>query len=377
MPLLPPYFSVQVAFAPLPANFMRALRQIEVETAVGHASILRLHFDLSRTFLGDLDVLAFDVFQPLFPISIRLSTFFGVPQCLMNGYIKDTTLGAQNQPGHSTLEVVAMDAIGTTMSHVQQPVPWPNLPDSTVAQAIFTKYAMPSVVLPTLPTRTMLDTTTTQRAHDGAFLIQLASRNRYEVYIQPDLVSGLDVGHFHPPLTLAPPQGVLSVDFGSQTNLHRFHVSYDTLRPTGVVTASSDPRTRVVAPVLGSLSLDPPMGREPTLKRILVPPVERMYGTDAANPAEVQAQALARATSTSRTIRATGEVDGIKYARPLLAGLPVLVRGAGQQHSGLYYVTSVTHRISRDDYTQSFSAWRNAVGLTGAEVFIDPLAAVA
>jgi hypothetical protein len=109
----------------------------------------------------------------------------------------------------------------------------------------------------------------------------------------------------------------------------------------------------------------------------LVPAVERMYGTDAANPAEVQAQALARATSTSRTIRATGEVDGIKYARPLLAGLPVLVRGAGQQHSGLYYVTSVTHRISRDDYTQSFSAWRNAVGLTGAEVFIDPLAAVA
>ena len=74
---------------------------------------------------------------------------------------------------------------------------------------------------------------------------------------------------------------------------------------------------------------------------------------------------------------ANGEVDGIKFARPLLAGLPVLVRGAGRQNSGLYYVQSVTHRISRDDYTQSFSAWRNAVGLTGAEVFIDPLAAVA
>ena len=91
----------------------------------------------------------------------------------------------------------------------------------------------------------------------------------------------------------------------------------------------------------------------------------------------MQAQALARATCSSRIIRATGEVDGIKYARPLLAGLPVLVRGAGRQHSGLYYVTSVTHRISRDDYVQSFSAWRNAVGLTGAEVFTDPLAGVA
>jgi hypothetical protein len=49
------------------------------------------------------------------------------------------------------------------------------------------------------------------------------------------------------------------------------------------------------------------------------------------------------------------------------------VRGAGQQNSGLYYVKSVTHRISRDDYSQSFTASRNAVGLTGTEVFIDPL----
>ncbi len=86
---------------------------------------------------------------------------------------------------------------------------------------------------------------------------------------------------------------------------------------------------------------------------------------------------MANATATSRAITAQGEVDGIKLARPLRVGLPVLVRGAGRQNSGLYYVQSVTHRISRDDYRQSFSAWRNAVGLTGAEVFFDPLAAVA
>ena len=52
-------------------------------------------------------------------------------------------------------------------------------------------------------------------------------------------------------------------------------------------------------------------------------------------------------------ITARGEVDGIKFARPLLVGLPVLVRGAGQQNSGTYYVNSVTHRISRDDYRSS------------------------
>ena len=88
-------------------------------------------------------------------------------------------------------------------------------------------------------------------------------------------------------------------------------------------------------------------------------------------------RALAQASATSRAITAQGEVDGIKFARPLRVGLPVLVRGAGRQNSGLYYVQSVTHRISRDDYRQNFSAWRNATQLTGAEIFFDPLAAIA
>ncbi len=111
--------------------------------------------------------------------------------------------------------------------------------------------------------------------------------------------------------------------------------------------------------------------------RILPPPVEQQFGDGAANPTEAQLRAMARASATSRAIMAQGEVDGIKLARPLRVGLPVLVRGAGRQNSGLYYVDQVSHHISRDDYRQSFTAWRNAVGLTNAEAFIDPLAAVA
>ena len=83
--------------------------------------------------------------------------------------------------------------------------------------------------------------------------------------------------------------------------------------------------------------------------------------------------ALQQATDSGRAIRATAEVDGSSSTAPFLRD-PVLVRGAGQQHSGLYYVESVTHRISRDEYTQ-IVGWRNAVGLTGAEIFADPFAA--
>jgi hypothetical protein len=137
-----------------------------------------------------------------------------------------------------------------------------------------------------------------------------------------------------------------------------------------------DQQTRAAIPAFGQMSIEQPMGREPTLSRILPPPVARLM-PGAANPTEAQLRALARASATSRAITAQGEVDGIKFARPLLVGLPVLVRGAGQQNSGTYYVKSVTHRISRDDYSQSFTASRNAVDLTGTEMFVDPLEAVA
>jgi hypothetical protein len=376
MPLLPSYFTVQVAYAPLPAPFVQALSEIEVETAVGQASIVRLHFDLSRNSWGDLDALAFDIFRPLLPVTVRVSMGLGLPQPLINGYVRDARLSASNTPGASRLEVVALDALGSIMAHIQQPFTWPNSPDSVVAAAIFGRYGIIPTVFPTPPGRTVLDTTTNQRDYDATYLFQLAERNSYELYIQPDPLIGRDMGHFHPPLTSVPHQGVLSIDFGTQTNLDSFEVANDMLSPTGVTTATVDPRTRAPIPAIGLASTEPPMGLEPALTRIIPPPIERPIATDAASPAEAQAQAMARATSSSRALRATGEVDGLKYSRPLLCGLPVLVRGAGRLHSGLYYVQSVTHRITRDRYTQSFSAWRNAVGLTGAEVFFDPLAAV-
>jgi hypothetical protein len=373
MPLLPSWFTVQVAFAPLPVPFFQALREIEVETSIGQASIFRLHFDLSRTMLGDFDALAIDIFRPMLPVRISIAAGVPVPQVLINGYILDSQLHAAGSPGSSRYEVVGMDALGTLMANNQQPFPWPNLSDTEIAAAIFAKYAMLPMVDDLPATRTMLDTTTNQRIYDAPFLFDLSSCNNLELYIQPDPLAGTDVGHLHRPFTYLPSQGVLSVDFGRQTNLTQFNVSNDMLKPTGVTGATVDQQTRASVPAFGQVSTELPMGREPTLSRIFPPPVARLIAGCAANPTEAQLRALAHASATSRSVTAQGEVDGIKFGRPLRVGLPVLVRGAGQQNSGLYYVKSVTHRISRDDYSQNFSAWRNAVGLTGAEVFIDPL----
>ncbi|HVT16402.1 MAG TPA: hypothetical protein VHQ90_09525 [Thermoanaerobaculia bacterium] len=375
MSFLPTFFTVQVAFAPLPQPLLAALKQVEIETSTDQASIFRLRFELSRTALGDWDVLQIDLFRPLVPL--RIGVFLGLlPETIVNGYVKEAHLGNRNQPGQSTLEVVGMDATSTLMNLQEKVMPWPNMPDFAIAAAIFGQYAMIPVTIPTPPSRTILQTTTIQRTTDIRFLKQLARRNSYECYVQPDPVVGLDTGYFGPPQSVLPPQGVLSVDFGIATNTENFNVRYDMLQPTTALAVALDPTTKAPLPGIAPAALEPPMGLEPTLLRILPPPIARPAGTDAANATELMTTSQSIANRSSRALRGSGEVDGLKLGRVLRPGLPVAVRGAGREHSGYYYVTQVTHTLSNDKYTQRFDAWRNAVGLTGAELFIDPFAAL-
>lgn len=373
MGLLPSWFTVQVALAPMPMPFFQALREIDIETSIGQASIFRMHFDLSRNMFGDFDALAIDLFRPMVPIRISIAAGLPVPQTLINGYVKDARLSAGATPGTSRLEVVGLDALGTRMANTQVTCPWPNLSDSGIAAAIFGKYAMPPLIEPLPPTRTMMDTTTMQRVYDAEFLFEIAYNHSLELYIQPDPVIGRDVGHLHRPYTFMPHQAVLSIDFGMLSNLTQFNVSNDMLAPTAMVGLMIDPMTRAMRPSSGMTSTELPMGMEPALFRILPLPVAQQGPDGAANPTEAQLRAMARASASSRSITAQGEVDGLKLARPLRVGLPVLVRGAGRQNSGLYYVDQVSHHISRDDYRQSFTASRNATGLTNAEAFVDML----
>lgn len=377
MPILPSFFTVKVAMAPLPLPFLNALTSIEVETATEQASIFRLNFALSQTPFGDWDLLVFDLFRPNVPVSISVGIGKPLPETLINGYVREARVDNQTRPGASTLKVVGLDATATIMNQREAPMPHPNQSDSTIAQQIFLRYPpMTTLVVPTPPSRTELDVTTSQRITDIRFLKGLARRNAYECYVQPDPLLGIDVGHFHPPQLLVPTQGVLSVNFGMATNMESFDVSYDMLQPTSALALALDPATKapVVAPAFAAL--EPPLGLEPALARIVPPPLARPAETDAANASELVTESQAVVNRTSRALRGSGEVDSMRYGKVLRPGLPVAIRGAGRQYSGNYYVTRVSHSISTSHYTQRFEAWRNAVGLTGAEQFFDPMAAL-
>jgi len=376
MPFLPTFYTVRVAFAPLPVPFVRALREAQIETSIERAGIFRLRFDLSQTALGDWDVLQFDIFRPLVPVQIRVHLGLGISETIINGYVKETKLDNRTEPGGSSLEVVGMDATSSLMNLHEKVMPWPNLPDNAIASAIFGQYGIIPVAIPTQSVRVILETTTIQRTTDIRFLKQIARRNAYECYVQADPIVGTDIGFFRPPQIILPPQGVLSVNFGASTNMDSFDVRYDMLQPASALAVALDDATKTPSAGVAPVALEPPMGLEPTLLRIIPPPMVRPTSADATNAAELMAISRSIADRSSRAIHGSGEVDGLKFGRVLRPGLPVAVRGAGRQHSGHYYVTQVTHTLSSDRYTQRFEAWRNAVGLSGAELFLDPVAAV-
>jgi hypothetical protein len=60
-------------------------------------------------------------------------------------------------------------------------------------------------------------------------------------------------------------------------------------------------------------------------------------------------------------VKGSGSLDVTRYGRILKARSLVGVRGAGTAFDGLYYVRSVTHKIKRGEYKQSFTLERNGL----------------
>ena len=357
-----------IAMAPAPSEIVEAVYDIEIETSVDQASILRIRLGIEQTEIGDWSILFEDIFRPLVPVSVRAQVGSGVPEALINGYVTTQRVTYADEPGGSVVEVTGMDA--TLLMNLEEKVrSWPNVPDSGVAAAIFGEYALAPIVEPTSPVLVEPEATTIQRGSDIRFLRRLAGRNGFECYVQPEPISGIDTAFFRPPQLSGPPQAVLSVNMGLETNVGAFNVHYDMLRPTTAVASSLDVATKTPQPALSPAALETPLGLEGALMRVVPPPIVRPADTGLMKTPELQGLTQSIVDRSSWAVVASGDVDpSVAVLRP---GGTVNVRGAGRLHNGTYYVTRVTHRLSASGYTQSFEARRNAVAMTGAELFVE------
>jgi phage protein D len=362
-------FTLLLAMAPAPPDIVDAVQEIEVDASNEEASVFRLRLGISQNAIGDWTLLLQDFFRPLVPVSIRVTTGIGIPEALMNGYVSGQQVTYGLEPGTSVLEVTGMDA--TLLMNLQEKaMAWPNMPDHAIAAAIFGQYALLPRVQPTPPQLVEPEGTTTQRATDIRFLRRLAERNGFECYVAPEPLTGVDMGFFQPPqVTPGPPQAVLNVNSGTETNVTDFKIGYEMAQPTTAVAAGLDIATKAIQPALAPASLQVPLGVEPALFRVIPPPIVRPADTGLMRAGELQPMVQAIVDRSSWAVTAEGRVSpGLGILRP---GGIVNIRGAGRVFSGSYYLTRVSHVINREGHAQSFQARRNAVTMTGAELFVD------
>jgi hypothetical protein len=370
---------------PAPPPLITALQKIEVESSTDVASVFRITFGMTQATGIDWDLVGPEyeetIFRPFTPVQIRVLAGIGIPSAIINGYITGQQASYDDQSGASKLEISGMDA--TVLMNLQEKVmPWPMLPDSQIADAIFAQHGIIPNTFPTLPTLIEPEGTTTQRGTDIRFLRRLAQRNGYECYVQPNPQTGLDIGYFGPPMNLPVADAVLNVRMSPETNVSEFKVNYDMARPTTAVGLGLDVKTMAPSafpslvpatppPVAGLYPFGTPMGVDNAVTRSIGPLSQPLiFSTETG---QFMAPGLAAATQgivnrSSWAVVAEGTVGSdVGILHP---GGTVNVRGAGIAFNGSYYLTRVSHIIDCTSYVQKFQAKRNALIMTGAEVFV-------
>lgn len=355
---------------PAPESLIDVIQHLEVEDHADLADMVRLSVAISvRDGCSSWNVVDEDVFKRLTKLRINVNVGSGKTEPLIEAYVTETNADFANQPGQSILNVVAMEP--TVKMNLKENVqPWPSMADSDIAEQIFDNYKFEPVVDPTQPTRDEIDHTEMQRGTDIQFLQALAQRNGYECYVELNPETGKVEGHFHAPRLQQPPQGVLSVNLGTATNVNSFHARFDMLKPATVSSANVDIHSKEGQSGESDSLADKALGSTSTVpsddaRQVL------LSGTGLSDSGELQTASQALVDRSSWAITADGEVSTISYGDVLRAKRPVLVRGAGRQFSGIYYVERVLHTFSGDGYTQQFSLRRNASGLLGSEDFVD------
>jgi phage protein D len=361
-------YTLLIGHVPAPPPLVEAVQEITIDASIEEASALRVRFSITKSPIGDWSILDIDPFRPLIPLGVRIQQGVGPPEAVINGFVTHHNVTYADKPGSSSLEVTALDAT-FVMNMTEKVMPWPNLPDAAIASAIFGQNAVIPKVDPTSPVIVEPEGTTTQRGTDIRFLRRLARRNGFDCYVQPEPLSGLDVGHFHARSTVGLPQAVINVSFGGDTNVSGFKVRYELAKPTMAIATQLDTTTKTPQPGPAPASLLAPLGLEPTLVRELPPGMVRPVGTGVTQAGDLHGVAQAIVDRSTWAVACEGTVGaGVGVLRP--GGL-VAIRGAGRLYNGNWFVTRVRHTLGAGRYEQHFEAMRNAVTETGAELYLE------
>jgi phage protein D len=286
-------------------------------------------------------------------------------QQLLKGYITHLRPVFGSGLDDCYLEVWGMDA-SVLLDREDKLKDWPNRKDSDIAREIFGNYRLAAQVEDTGLVHDEKVSTIIQHETDMQFLKRLALRNGYECYIDGD------TGYFQPPRVNAASQPVLAVQFGEETNVNRFQLEANALATANVEMLQVDHDSKEIldaTSTAGSQRALGANGADSFLGANTTPGLVYVAKTVTTGNAEMAALCQGLYNEGEWFVTGEGEVAANQYGNVLTPRGPVTIKGIGETHSGLYYVTHVHHIFTADGYIQRFRVKRNGLMPTGAESF--------
>lgn len=348
---------------PVPKPIVDALTDVEVRTSSGQPSGFQLTFSFSSKSPLNTLLLLLGQVGPFIRVIIIVHVK-GSQQVLMDGVIENHQLNPNAQSGKSILTVSGSDLTSVMKLIDFTGIPYPGMPAEARVALIIAKYALFGMIPIVIPSVFMDIPIPTSRipVHQGTdlqYIKKLAEDVGYVFYIEPGPAPGTNKAYWGPELKVGPPQPALNLNMDMHTNVETLDFSFDGNSKEMPIVYIQNEQTRAPIPIpIPDISpLNPPLG--------LLPPFPskfpKMADTAQLNPVQAIAKGLARAAKTSDAVTGNGSLDVVRYGHILKARSLVGVRGTGEAFNGLYYVKSVTHKIKRGEYKQSFTLSRNGL----------------
>ncbi|HEX8229991.1 MAG TPA: hypothetical protein VF826_11860 [Chloroflexia bacterium] len=350
---------------PVPQVVLDALTGIEVTSNSGGApSVFQLTFTLSnKSPLHTIFLLSGGSSIPVIRVLIVV-TINGTPEVVMDGVMTNHQVSPGGEAGYSTLTVTGED-LTRVMDFIDfSGTPFPAMPVEARVALLVAKYAVFGLVPLVIPSVLVdvpnpVERIPTQQGTDLHYIKELAREAGYIFYIEPGPAPGMNVAYWGPEIKVGPPQPALSINMDAHTNVESLSFTFDNTAGELPILFVQEPLSKVVLPIpVPDVSLlNPPLG--------LVPPIpnriRQIRGLAKLSPIQAALRGLATASRSGDSVSGSGSLDVLRYGRTLKARSLVGVRGAGTAFDGLYYVKSVTSKIKRGEYKQSFTLGRNGL----------------
>lgn len=354
-----------VAPVPAPPPVIEALIGVEVSIRDTGRSGFQLQFALDiQSPLNTIFLLSGAGPIPLIRCIIMV-TLNGSPSVIMDGLVTQQQVTPAGPDGRATLTVTGEDISVAMDQQDFTGFPFPALPMEGRIALLIAKYAVLGIIPKIIPS-VMIDIpiptnhVPSQGGTDLQYINQLAGEVGYVFYIEPGPRPGVNIAYWGPQIKLGVPQPALSFNMGPHTNVEALSFTFDNNK-SGLPTLyhyNELSNVPIPIPIPPITPFSPPLGLAPPIPTRLEP-VGDSYSKRSL--ALGMMKGMATAADMQEVVKGQGTLDVLRYGRILKARQLVGVRGAGMAFDGLHYVDSVTHKIKKGEYKQSFTLSRNGL----------------